>query len=71
VRNTAFEPSRFIDARDRLWTLLSRRHQELQRVGGWFFGAALLEQVPPLQSRARPRKKAPPAMAPAAGSATG
>jgi hypothetical protein len=40
------------EARDRLWTLLQRRHDMLRRVGGYLWGdAALDEHVPSLQAR--------------------
>lgn len=41
------------DDRDRLWTLLVRRHALLQRIGGYFHGAELDAHVPALRARVR------------------
>ena len=61
------------DARDRLWTLLVKRHAELWRAGAYLFGRAVDQHVPPLQSRAlRTRKKSPaPAATPPASTSKG
>jgi hypothetical protein len=50
-----------LDARDRLWTLLVRRHaQHLRRAGAWLWVDDVDEYVPPLLARTarRPRKPA-------------
>jgi len=39
------------DMRDRLWTLLSQRHDVLWRCGAWLYGRTVDERVPPLPSR--------------------
>ena len=41
------------DDRDRLWTLLVQRYGLLERLGGYFHGAALADHVAPLRSRVR------------------
>lgn len=42
------------EVRDRLWTLLVQRHEELRRVGAYLFGVKSLDShVPPLQSAKR------------------
>jgi hypothetical protein len=46
-----------VDARDRLWTLLVGEHAYLERLGGWLWGRALSDHVPPLQSRIVKSKK--------------
>jgi hypothetical protein len=50
-----------VATRDRLWTLLVRRHQEIRRAGMWLWGDDVDAHVPPLQSRVMPsrKKKAP------------
>jgi len=55
---TAVNPelAALVDARDRLWTLLSARHEELWRVGAWLFGYEVDDKVPALQSRKLKRK---------------
>ena len=51
-----------VDTRDRLWTLLVQRHQEIRRAGMWIWGDEVDAHVPPLQSRVMaPRKKKAPA----------
>ncbi|MCU0693763.1 MAG: hypothetical protein MUF54_20435 [Polyangiaceae bacterium] len=47
-----------VDARDSLWTLLTRRHEQLWRVGAWLFGHEVDNRVPALQSRRVSRKTA-------------
>ena len=49
------------EARDRLWTLLVQRHDNLWRAGAYLFGREVDTLVPALQSRvvARKRAKAP------------
>jgi hypothetical protein len=44
--------------RDRLWTLLSQRHQTLRRVAVWMWPKEADERVPPLGSRVHRRKNA-------------
>jgi hypothetical protein len=39
------------DTRDRMWTLLVRRHDWLRRAAHYFYGDAFEERVPKLQSR--------------------
>lgn len=39
------------DDRDRLWTLLTRRHALVMRIGGYFHGAEVTKVVPSLRSR--------------------
>jgi hypothetical protein len=46
-----------LDIRNRFWTMLSQRHEELWKVGAALFGKAVDEFVPPLQSRQLERKK--------------
>lgn len=41
------------DDRNRLWTLLVRRHAMLQRIAGYFHGNQVDAYVPPLRSRTR------------------
>jgi hypothetical protein len=52
-----------VATRDRLWTLLVQRHQEIRRAGMWIWGDDVDAHVPPLQSRVMPprKKKAPAA----------
>jgi hypothetical protein len=45
------------EERDRLWTLLSQRHERLWAVGAYVFGHAVDELVPGLLARAQPRAK--------------
>jgi len=42
--------------RDRMWTLLVRRHDDLFKAGAWLWGHAVGDHVPALQSRTRPKK---------------
>ncbi|MGK4003964.1 hypothetical protein WMF31_15130 [Sorangium sp. So ce1036] len=37
--------------RDRLWTLMVRRHADLRKIGYYFHGDAFEEMTPKLQSR--------------------
>ncbi|WP_148313881.1 hypothetical protein [Sorangium cellulosum] len=49
-----------VEARDRLWTLLSLRHEEqLRRAGMWLWVDKVDEHVPPLLSRAARKAKRP------------
>lgn len=57
-----------VDTRDRLWTLLVQRHQEIRRAGMWFWGDDVDAHVPPLQSRVMPPRKKKSPSAPAAKS---
>jgi hypothetical protein len=52
--NSELEAS--IDARDRLWTLLTIRHEQLWKVGAWLFGYEAREKVPVLGARRLRRK---------------
>ncbi len=54
-----------LEARDRLWSLLVKRHDEQRRVGYWLWGDAFGEHVPALQAQRRAAKKAKAAPAPA------
>jgi len=47
-----------MDARDRLWTLLTKRHEQVWKVGAWLFGYDVEAKVPYLQSRKLKRKAA-------------
>ncbi len=47
-----------VDARDRLWTLPTRRHEQLWRVGAWLFGHEVDNRMSALQSRRVSRKAA-------------
>jgi hypothetical protein len=60
-----------VEARDRLWTLVSKRHRDqLRRAGMWLWGDDVDEHVPPLlSSRAKRAKK--PAGSGGAGSGGG
>ncbi len=59
-RTVAPDTAAAVDARDRLWTLVTERHDLLRRVGAWLFGLAAVEaQVPPLHARAAKPRKAP------------
>jgi len=50
-----------IDLRDRMWTLLVRGYERVQRVGAWRWMDEAVGRVPALQSRRMgPRKKAEP-----------
>ncbi|WP_224249584.1 hypothetical protein [Hyalangium gracile] len=42
---------RFIEMRDRFWTLLVLRHDVLWRCGAWLYGRAVDDRVPPLVVR--------------------
>lgn len=54
-------PSEALTDRDRLATLLQRWHRDLRRAAYWIWGDDFDAHVPPLLSRAVPRKKpAPP-----------
>jgi hypothetical protein len=55
-----------VEARDRVWTLLVQRHQEVRRAGMWIWGDDVDAHVPPLQSRAMPPRKKKGVEAPAA-----
>lgn len=46
------------EARDRLWTLLSHRHERLWAVGAYVFGHAVDEMVPGLLARVPRKRKA-------------
>ncbi|WP_437893280.1 hypothetical protein [Sorangium sp. So ce124] len=49
-----------VDARDRLWTLLSRRHEEqLRRAGMWLWIGEVDAHVPPLLARTARKAKKP------------
>ncbi|KYF78275.1 hypothetical protein BE17_13145 [Sorangium cellulosum] len=55
-----------VEARDRLWTLLSLRHEEqLRRAGMWLWVDKVDEHVPPLLSRAARKAKRPSGGGPA------
>lgn len=47
------------DARDRLWTLLVQRHDEVRRAGAWIFGVPALDAKVPalLAHKTAPKKK--------------
>jgi hypothetical protein len=47
--------------RDRLWTLLVKRHRELRRVGMWIWADEVDAHVPALQSRVAKKKSDKPA----------
>lgn len=50
---------RAVDTRDRLWTLLSSRHEaQLRRAGMWLWVDDVDGHVPPLLSSARRTKRA-------------
>lgn len=51
-----------IELRDRLYTLLVMRHEELWKVGAYLFGFAVEAHVPLLQTRRITRKARPPAL---------
>jgi hypothetical protein len=58
-------PSEETGVRDRLYTLLVRRHSELRKVGHYLYGDAMGEHVPPLSARiARPKAGPEPVPAP-------
>jgi hypothetical protein len=40
-----------VDVRNRFWTLVDRRHEDMWKIGAWLWGRAVDEHVPPLQSR--------------------
>ncbi|WP_224360563.1 hypothetical protein [Hyalangium versicolor] len=42
---------RFLEMRDRFWTLLVQRHDVLWRCGAWLYGRAVDDRVPPLVVR--------------------
>ena len=48
-----------IEMRDRLWTLLTRRHDMLWRCGAWLYGRAVDERVPPLPTRDVGNRRSP------------
>lgn len=55
----AEESRKSVEMRDRMWTLLKMRHDELRRVGAWLFGMDEVdEKVPVLLSAKRPAGKA-------------
>ena len=47
-----------VASRDKLWTLLLRRHELLWKVGAYLFGHEVERRVPPLQSKGGTRKLA-------------
>ncbi|MFW5741538.1 MAG: hypothetical protein ACOC1F_14385 [Myxococcota bacterium] len=47
-----------VDARDRLWTLLTKRYELLWKVGAWLFGYEVDDKLPRLQSRKLKREEA-------------
>jgi len=60
ARRTSKAPAEVVSAveiRDRLWTLLTERHDVLRRVGMWLWGEDVSDHVPLLQSRVVARKK--------------
>lgn len=54
-----------VAVRDRLWTLLVKRHRELRRIGMWLFLDAVDEHVPALRSARRAKSAKQPAPPPA------
>ncbi|MGI5863949.1 MAG: hypothetical protein ACOX6T_18100 [Myxococcales bacterium] len=44
------------EVRDRLWTLVKRRHRELRRIGAWMWPEDVDKRVPPLLARQRKKK---------------
>jgi len=57
ARREAGAPSEAVDIRDRFWTLLNRRHEQLWKAGAVLWGRAVDDFVPALQSRVRRKKK--------------
>jgi hypothetical protein len=48
---TNAELAKAVEERDRLWTLLFHRYDQLWRVGAWLFGRNVKDKVPQLMSR--------------------
>ncbi len=59
----------WVDARDRLWTLLVRRYEVVRKVGTWLYGNSAANKVPNLQSHAPSRKSVKTPAVPAAPTA--
>ena len=49
-----------VETRNRFWTLVEQRHEQMWRIGAWLWGHAVDEHVPPLQSRTVTRAAAAP-----------
>jgi hypothetical protein len=50
-----------VETRNRFWTVVEQRHEQMWRIGAWLWGHAVDEHVPPLQSRTLgPRAAAEP-----------
>ena len=47
-----------VETRNRFWTLVEQRHEQMWRIGAWLWGHAVDEHVPPLQSRTVTRASA-------------
>lgn len=59
------------EVRDRLWTLLQRRHRELRHIGAWLWPEEVDKRVPPLLARQRKRKSKEKEEGPAGGTGGG
>ncbi len=55
-KNDGLKKNEGSEVRDRLWTLLQRRHRELRRIGAWLWPAEVDKRVPSLLARQRKRK---------------
>jgi hypothetical protein len=67
ARAKADAPTPAAEARDRLWSLLVKRHKDARKVAYWIWDDAFAEHVPGLLARhqAKPRAKATSNGAPA------
>ncbi|HCF56997.1 MAG TPA: hypothetical protein DFS52_03245 [Myxococcales bacterium] len=55
-KNEGLKKNEGSEVRDRLWTLLQRRHRELRRIGAWLWPEEVDKRVPSLLARQRKRK---------------